>query len=107
MEGDYDHKLETAWDDVSGVELDPHSVKKPRAEEIEYVNKMTFYTKVPITECFKTIGKRPIVVSWVDISNGDKINLDYRSRLVAKGIDTYKRDGIFVWTPPLEALTIL
>ena len=107
VEEDYDQQLETAWDDVSGSELDPQSVKKARAEEIEYVNKMKLYTKVLIAECLKTIGKRPIAVRWIDINKGDKINPNYRSRLVAKEINTYKRDDLFAGTPPLEALKIL
>ena len=34
-------------------------------------------------------------MTWVDINKGDKANPEYRSRLVAKGIKTNKRDDLF------------
>ena len=96
--------LETAWDDVSGAELDPKEVKRARAEEVEYVRKMKLYNKVPIEECYQKTGKAPSTVRWIDINKGDKLNPNYRSRLVAREIDTHKRDDLFAGTPPLEAL---
>ena len=71
------------------------------------MNKMKLYTNVPIVECVKTLGERPIVVRWIDINKGDKTNPNYRLRLVAEEINTYKRDDLFTGTPPLEALKIL
>ena len=99
-----DPNLETAWDDVSGAELDPKEVKRARAEEVEYVRKMKLYTKVPIDECYKKTGKAPITVRWIDINKGDKLNPNYRSRLVAREINTHKRDDLFAGTPPLDRL---
>ena len=52
--------------------------------------------------------KDPITVRWIDINKGDAQTPNYRSRLVAREIYTYKRDDLFAATPPLEALkTIL
>ena len=96
--------MEIAWDDVSGAELDPAAVKKARAEEIDYVHKMSLYTKVPVEECCKKTGRAPITVRWIDINKGDKKDPNYRSRLVAREINTHKRDDLFAGTPPLEAL---
>ena len=96
--------LEQAWDDVIGAELDPKEVKKARAEEIDYVNKMKLYTKVPISERYAKTGKAQIAVRWIDINKGDAIDPNYLSRLVAREINTHKRDDLFAGTPPLEAL---
>ena len=93
-----------AWDDVSGAELNPKEVKKARAEEIEYVRRMNLYTKVPISECYAKTGRAPITVRWIDINKGDQTNPNYRSRLVAREINTHKRDDLFAGTLPLEAL---
>ena len=46
------------------------------------------YTKVPIEECRRVTGKGPIGVRWVDVNKEDEVNPKYRSRLVAKEINT-------------------
>ena len=104
VEEDNGKEMEQAWDDVSGASLDPSAVRKARAEEIEYVRKMQLYTKVPIEECYRKTGKAPISVRWIDINKGDAANPNYRSRLVARELNTHKRDDLFAGTPPLEAL---
>ena len=104
VEEDNDEDLEAAWDDVSGMEFDPKMVKAARQEEIEYVRKIHLYDKVPISECKRTIGRMPIIVRWVDINKGDRETPNYRSRIVAREINTYNRDDLFAATPPLEAL---
>lgn len=58
---------------------------------------------MPIEECWKSIGKKPIKVKWVDISKGDEVNPEYRSRPVAKEIKNDKGEDLFAATPPLEA----
>lgn len=101
-------ELEEAWDDVSGKALDPEQVKRARREEIDYVHKMGLYKKDLVSECYNETGKPPITVRWIDINKGDVDSPNYRSRLVAREINTYKRDDLFAATPPLEALkTIL
>ena len=101
-EDDGDEYLE-AWDDVSGSPFDPKAVQKARQEEIEYVHKMNLYTKVSKKEAHKETGKSPISVRWIDINKGDAEHPNYRSRLVAREINTSKRDDLFAATPPLEA----
>ena len=65
---------------------------------------MQLYTKVSIDECYAKIGRAPISVRWIDINKGDQTTLNYRYRLVAREINTHKRDDLFAGTPPLEAL---
>ena len=65
---------------------------------------MGLYTKVPTQECYNKTGKAPITVRWIDINKGDSINPNYRSRLVAREINSHKKDDLFAGTPPLEAL---
>ena len=60
-----------------------------------------------IGNSIKLTGKKPIGVRWVDINKGDDQNPDYRSRLVAKEINTGHNDDLFAATPPIEALKIL
>ena len=48
-----------------------------------------------------------ISVRWIDINKGDSQNLNYRFRLVAREINTNKRDDLFAATPPLEALKVI
>ena len=68
---------------------------------------MQLYDKVPINECKRATGKMPITVRWIDINKGDNEKPNYRSRLVARELNTHKRDDLFAATPPLEALKII
>ena len=47
----------------------------------------------------KVVGGR-----WVDVDKGDLQRPDYRSRFVAKEINTGYEEGLYASTPPLEAL---
>ena len=51
--------------------------------------------------------KKPTQVRWIDVNKGDKIHPNYRSRFVAKEINTYKRIDLFAAAPPLEAVKML
>ena len=61
----------------------------------------------PHAEAKQTTGKPPISVRWVDTNKGDDDNPDYRSRLVAKEIKTYRDNMLFAATPPWEAIETL
>lgn len=78
-----------------------------RAEEVVEIQRHTVYEKVPVTECWHHTGRPPIDTRWIDVNKCDTINPLYRSRLIAKEINTHKRDDIFAATPPLEAKKIL
>ena len=107
MSNTLDAQLEEAWDDVSGAQLDPKEVRRSRMEEIDYIHKMNVYTKVPISQCYQRTNKGPISVRWIDINKGDVERPNYRSRLVAREINAYKRDDLFAATPPLEAMKLI
>ena len=107
VEEEEDDLLEEVWDDVSGAALKPEEVKRVRREETEYVHNMKLYDKVSIDEAYQKTGKGPISVRWIDINKGDVESPNYRSRLVAREINTSKRDDLFAATPPLEALKVI
>ena len=100
-----DEKWEIAWDDMSGVELDPEDVKRARKEEITYFKERRVYTKMPRSKVPK--GEKVIRVRWVDINKGDKQNKDIRCRLVAMDFKDADRPDLFAGTPPLEGLRLL
>ena len=95
------------WDEMTGYELDSGLVRTAREEELIEFRKHQVYTKVPIKECWDQAGKQPIGTRWIDINKGDRINPEYRSRLVAQEIKTDKREDLFAATPPLEAIKLL
>ena len=61
-EEDYEQELVEAWGDIDGQELDPKTVKKARALEMEWYRKMNVYEKRPIEECFEKTKRPPIKV---------------------------------------------
>ena len=65
---------------------------------------MGLYTKVPVAECYDKIGGALLPVCCININNGDRSSPNYRSRAVSRGICIHKRDDLFVWIQPLEAL---
>ena len=65
---------------------------------------MQLHTKVHTSECWRKTGKAPIKVRRIDINKGDAKDPNYRSRSVAKEIDTCKKNELFAATPPLEHL---
>ena len=96
MEDDNEAEMEVARDDVFGAELDPREAKRARQEEITYVRKMKLYDKVPIDECYRVTGEAPITVRWIDINKGDREQSNYRSRLVARYINTHTNVEIYL-----------
>ena len=103
---DQEAELQQAWDDVSGKDLDPKMVRDARAEEMQHIKKTNLYTKVPRSKALK-IGQKIVGVRWIDINKGDLVNLNYRSRLVAKEFNNSLRPDLFAATPPLEALKLI
>ena len=80
--------------------------KQTSLEEVRYVGKMGLYRTAPVTECWERIGKKRIQVRWIDVNRGDVKQPNYRFRLLAEEINTYKRQDLFAAIPPLEALKI-
>lgn len=96
----------TYYDDISGSKLDARLVEAARGEEIGEMKKRGIYTKVPVEECWRRSGKKPVGVKFVDVNKGDDEKPVYRSRLVAREF----KEGAATWfaaTPPLEAIKVL
>ena len=98
-----------AVDDVSGQEIPVGLVKEARKEEVDFMVGRNIWTPVPVEECWRSTGKGPVSVRWVDTNKGGPGEMVVRSRLVArdfKGNDK-DRDDLFAETPPLEAKRML
>ena len=85
-ESQEDHTIDLAFDDVTGKPLKPELVHKARQGEIEELERLEVFDKVPLDECWKNTGKPPITARWLDINKGDDNDENYRSRYVAKEI---------------------
>ena len=72
------------YDEITNKKLNRNGVIATRLDEIKQVHSHGVYEKVPIEERWAKTGKAPIKTKWVDINKGDKLNEEYRCRLVAK-----------------------
>ena len=68
---------------------------------------MKVHNKVHHDKCLQATGKGPIHVRWVDISKGDDIYSNYRSRLVAKEFKADVRPDFYAPPPPGESLPLI
>ena len=57
---------ETAWDEVSGVELDVEEVRKARMEEIGWFRRKGVYEKITRKEAIRR-GMKVVKTRWIDI----------------------------------------
>ena len=55
------------WDEMSGKKLNSEEVIAARLDEIKHLHSYDVYEKVPVEECWKSTGRAPIKVKWVDI----------------------------------------
>ena len=95
-----------AWGDVDEVFLDPASVKLACAEEIAIFKKLGVYRRVPRTRVSEMNGNM-VSTKWLDTNKGDRLNPNYRSRLVARELNQGKDDTLYASTPPLEAMRLI
>ena len=96
--------LKTTWDDVSGKELSAKGVREAGGKEMTCIWNKKVWVKMDRQEAVRR-GCEIIGNRWVNIDKGDSNRPDYRSRLVAKEINTGHEEGLYASTPPLEALT--
>eukprot|EP00974_Lingulodinium_polyedra_P035884 3443697-Lingulodinium_polyedra.AAC.1 len=57
------------------------------------------WDEVPVAECIRAIGKRPLGGRWVDVNKGDSDQPDARCRYVAKEIAYAKSDDVSAGGP--------
>ena len=94
------------YDDISGKELLPEKVEKARKDEIDIVESMGVWEKIPRSKVPK--GTKIIGTRWVDVNKQDETNPLYRSRLVAQEIKRGSGfDEFFAAMPSLAALKLL
>ena len=70
------------------------------------MKKKGVYKKITRAEA-KRRGMKVVKCRWVDINKGDDQRPEYRSRLVAKEIKTYRDNMLFAATPPWESIKTL
>ena len=61
------------YDDISGAPLPTELVENAIKEEMAEHSKHEVYVKVPIDECWRVTGVKPIGVRWVIVNKGDDI----------------------------------
>ncbi len=80
------------YDAISGEVMIKELVGAARKVETKTFEKHRAYEKAPIEECWEDAGKAPVGVKWVEVNKGDKENIEYRCRLVAKEIKKDRRE---------------
>ena len=109
-EPDVSVEVEKHYDDITGALLEPTLVRKARAEEVEFLERLGTWRDATEEECIRVTGKPPIPSRWVDINKGDQARKEYRSRLTVKELKAkYPMDAaeVFAATPPVECLRLL
>lgn len=59
------------------------------------------YEVVPVEQCYRDTGRRPVSARWLDIKKGDSNRMELRSRFVAREIKSiqdragFARDDVF------------
>ena len=82
--------------------MDPFLVRKAREEGVQYVKKHAVYEKVPMSQCWKEMGKIPIKTGGADTNKGTSESQNMRSRWVANVKNTGSRPDMFSATSPLD-----
>ena len=95
------------WDELTGEHLPTGLVQASRAEELEFLREWEVWEEVPVEECHRVTGRKPLGGRWVDVNKGDARTPVVRCRYVAKDFANGKSDEFFAATPPLEALRLL
>jgi hypothetical protein len=101
------HGHQRYWDAITNEELPADLTAAARAEELAFMNEWKVWDVVPLAECWKNTGKKPLQSKWVDVNKGDLKRPVVRSRFVAKEFADKRSDEFFAATPPLEALRML
>ena len=95
-----------AWDDLTGLSLDPRGVLETRQNELDYIEKKKVWGIVSRDKA-RANGWNVIKSRWLDVNKEDDVSVSYRSRSVGKEFADKRVVGLFAGTPPLEALRFL
>ena len=99
--------VEYAVDDVSGALLDPKLVHKGCSTEIQFIDGMKLYKRVPREEQQGT-GGHIIGSKWIDVNRGGiDTRKSIRCRLVDRVFHTTPDDELYASTPPREAMRLI
>lgn len=71
IEKDNENECFEAWEDAFGPPFNPKEVQRARQDEVDYVHKMSCYTKILPKEAYQVTGEGAMFVRCVDINNGD------------------------------------
>ena len=109
------HKLagesgHVAYDDITGLPLDPKLVADAIKEELMFMRKLQVFRELPASYLDES-GLKAIGTRWVHTNKGDDANPFIRARLVAQEtrrvseLTPEDASSTFAATPPLESLT--
>ena len=73
-------------DDLTGQVLDPKLVRAARQKELDSFESKHVWSLKVFEEARRRTGKPPVTVGWVDVNQGDDVNPNIRSGLVARQI---------------------
>ena len=91
----------SAYDDVSGQELDAEEVQRARAEEMKFVKSIPVDEERDVKQCGYKTSRKPITTKWVDHQKADGMKCRWVARdFKVKGDG---KDDLFAAMPPLEA----
>lgn len=91
-------------DDLTGQFLDPTRERAARKKELDFFESKGVWITKAMDEARRRAVKPPITVRWVDVSKGDDVEPNIRSRLVARQIRQLGEEAIFAPSPPLHLL---
>ena len=88
-----------AWDDLTGLSLNPRGVLEARQKELDYIEQKQVWEIVSRDKA-RANGWKVIKSRWIDVNKGDDVAVSYRSRLVGKEFADKRVDGLFCWHAP-------
>jgi hypothetical protein len=90
-------------DDLTGQVLKDSMVTEARTKELSLFYSKGVWIKRPHSMARAKTRRPPISVRWVDVSKGDDISPNYRSRLVARELKAMDKsnNSDFAPAPPL------
>ena len=86
-------------DDLTGQVLKDDLVMKRRKTELDFFFSKGVWLKEPLAIAKRMTGRPPIIVRWVDTTEGDEEHPAYRSRLIARQMKAHDHSGTSYFAP--------